>query len=97
MELGLVTSNAGKLCELAAALVQALYGAGSEPELPFAPIIASGPNSASPHHFPGDRKLARGDLLIVDWGATCEGYFSDITRTFVVAAEPTQPQLEAHR
>ena len=83
--------------ELAAALVQALYRAGSEPELPFAPIIASGPNSASPHHFPGDRKLARGDLLIVDWGATCEGYFSDITRTFVVAAEPTQPQLEAHR
>lgn len=82
--------------ELAAALVQALYEAGSEPELPFAPIIASGPNGASPHHFPGDRKLARGDLLIVDWGATCEGYFSDITRTFVVAAEPTQPQLEAH-
>ena len=83
-------------CELAAALLQALYEAGSEPELPFAPIIASGPNGASPHHFPGDRKLARGDLLIVDWGATHAGYFSDITRTFVVAAEPTQAQLAAH-
>ncbi|OIR11283.1 MAG: hypothetical protein BEU05_00885 [Marine Group III euryarchaeote CG-Bathy2] len=82
--------------ELAAVLVQALYRAGSEPELPFAPIVASGPNGAIPHHFPGDRKLAKGDMLIVDWGATCEGYFSDITRTFVVAAEPTQPQIEAH-
>ena len=82
--------------ELAAALVQALHSAGSEPALPFIPIVATGPNGADPHHFPGDRRLARGDLLIIDWGASYHGYFSDITRTFVVAAEPTQEQLAAH-
>lgn len=82
--------------ELASMLVQALHAAGSDPALPFTPIVASGPNAADPHHFPGDRKLAKGDLLIVDWGATHTGYFSDITRTFVVAAEPTEAQLAAH-
>ena len=82
--------------ELATALVQALHSAGSEPALPFIPIVATGPNGADPHHFPGDRRLALGDLLIIDWGASHHGYFSDITRTFVVAAEPTQEQLAAH-
>lgn len=57
---------------------------GSEPELPFTPIVASGPNAANPHAVPGDRQLQEGDLLIIDWGARYEGYVSDITRTFAV-------------
>lgn len=57
---------------------------GSEPDLPFTPIVASGPNAANPHAVPGDRKLQAGDLLIIDWGARYNGYVSDITRTFAV-------------
>ena len=60
--------------------------------LPFPPIVASGPNSASPHHVPGDRALQSGDLLILDWGATASGYISDLTRTFFLA--PLDPELE---
>jgi Xaa-Pro aminopeptidase len=45
-------------------------------------IVASGPNSALPHHHPGDRVLQAGDIVIVDLGAQVDGYKSDLTRTF---------------
>ena len=32
--------------------------------------------------LPSERKLQSGDLLVVDWGATVDGYVSDLTRTF---------------
>jgi len=70
--------------ELAAQLTIQLLKAGSEPELPFNPIVASGPNSALPHATPTDRQLEPGDLLIIDWGARHNGYVSDITRTFAI-------------
>jgi Xaa-Pro dipeptidase len=70
--------------ELAAELTQQLFKAGCDPELPFAPIVSSGPNSANPHAVPSDRKLTPGDLLVIDWGASFGGYFSDITRTFAI-------------
>jgi Xaa-Pro dipeptidase len=72
--------------ELAGELTIQLLQAGSEPELPFSPIVAFGPNSALPHGLPGERKLQQGDLLLVDWGANHRGYISDITRTFSVGA-----------
>jgi Xaa-Pro aminopeptidase len=50
-------------------------------------IVASGPNSASPHHEPSDRVVQAGEVLLLDIGGTVEGYCSDITRTFWVAGE----------
>jgi Xaa-Pro aminopeptidase len=47
-------------------------------------IVASGPNSASPHHEPGDRVIGPGEAVVVDIGGTAEGYGSDITRTLWV-------------
>jgi len=70
--------------ELATRLTLELYQAGSDPELPFAPVVASGPASALPHAVPTDRALAAGDLLLFDWGAARGGYFSDLTRTFAL-------------
>lgn len=43
-------------------------------------LIASGPNTAFPHHHPGERRLAKGDSIILDIGGTLEGFKSDITR-----------------
>ncbi len=63
-------------------LIIQLLEAGSNPGLPFAPIVSFGENSANPHGVPTDRQLQPGDLLLVDWGANCDGYLSDITRTF---------------
>ncbi|MGH9090611.1 MAG: M24 family metallopeptidase, partial [Acidimicrobiales bacterium] len=54
----------------------------------FETIVAAGPNSAKPHHRPGDRPVRPGDPVVVDFGATFEGYRSDMTRTFSVGGEP---------
>ncbi len=48
-------------------------------------IVASGPNSASPHHDPGARVVAAGEPIVFDIGGTLGGYGSDITRTVWVA------------
>ena len=71
--------------EISNELVTQLLRAGSDPEMPFSPIVSSGPNSANPHASPSERKLQPGDLLVVDWGAGFDGYISDLTRTFAVA------------
>ena len=70
--------------EAASELVMQLLKHGSESELPFSPIVSAGPNSANPHASPSTRKLQAGDMLVVDWGATYDGYISDLTRTFAV-------------
>jgi Xaa-Pro dipeptidase len=70
--------------ELSSELVMQLLKHGSEPEMPFAPIVSGGPNAANPHASPTERKLQAGDLLVVDWGAAYDGYISDLTRTFAV-------------
>lgn len=68
--------------EAASELVLQLFRAGSGSELPFSPIVAFGDHSANPHAVPSDRKLTSGDLVLFDWGATIDGYASDLTRMF---------------
>ena len=70
--------------EIAAELTLQTLRSGSDSELPFAPIVASGPNAALPHALPGERRLQAGDLVIVDWGAAHRGYISDLTRTVAI-------------
>jgi len=51
----------------------------------FETIVATGANSAIPHHRPTDAVLAAGDFVKIDFGALVCGYHSDMTRTFVLA------------
>lgn len=73
-------------------------------------IVASGPNSALPHHETGSRALTAGDVVILDYGCVLEGYCSDITltvslgpadadvrRVYEVVWEAQQRALEAIR
>jgi Xaa-Pro aminopeptidase len=62
----------------------------------FPTIVASGPNSAIPHHSPGDRRVEDGDFLKIDFGACYRGYHADMTRTFVVGTEPDAWQVEIY-
>jgi len=63
-------------------------------EVAFETIVASGPNSAIPHHQPTGRALITGDFLKIDFGAKLRGYHSDCTRTFVVGpAQQWQQEL----
>ena len=50
----------------------------------FETIVASGANSAIPHHRPTEAVLAAGDFVKIDFGALIGGYHSDMTRTFVL-------------
>jgi Xaa-Pro aminopeptidase len=60
----------------------------------FETIVAAGPNGAKPHARPGPRRIVDGDLVVIDFGATVDGYRSDMTRTTMVGeATPTQRRM----
>jgi len=63
--------------------------------LAFRPLVQSGPNSAQPHFEPSGRKLAPGDLVLLDFGGAFGGYKADTTRMAVVG-EPDGKQREIH-
>ena len=50
----------------------------------FETIVASGPNSAVPHHRPTDRVLGTGEFVKFDFGSLYRGYHSDMTRTVAI-------------
>lgn len=81
--------------EVASRLTMAILAEGSDPELPFFPIVAGGPNGARPHAVPGDRPLAPGDFVVIDWGARWAGYCSDITRTIAIAGAEPSAEMQA--
>jgi Xaa-Pro aminopeptidase len=62
-------------------------------------IVASGPNSASPHHEPGGRTILPRDAVVMDFGGELGGYYSDTTRTVVVVEPPEgfEPAYEVVR
>ena len=61
-------------------------------------IVASGPNSSSPHHDASERVIGPGEPIVLDIGGTIEGYGSDITRMlWVTGAEGRGPSGEFAR
>lgn len=55
----------------------------------FPTIVASGPNSALPHHEPSNRAIEAGEPIVIDMGAMVDGYCADLTRT-VWVGEPNE-------
>ena len=80
--------------EVAADIERALAAAGFE-DRAFETIVASGPRSALPHARPGRRRLAAGDLVVLDFGGIYDGYCVDLTRTASVG-EPGGQALRMH-
>lgn len=68
----------------------------------FDTIVASGPNAALPHAHPGERRLAEGDVVVLDFGGVYDSYCVDLTRTVSIgkatarAREVYGAVLEAH-
>jgi len=54
--------------------------------LAFEAIVAAGANSALPHAKPTDRKIRKGDFIVIDFGVKCQNYCSDETCTFALGA-----------
>jgi Xaa-Pro aminopeptidase len=78
--------------QLAWELEKIMREAGAD-GMAFPVIVASGPNSALPHHHTGKRPLQSGDTIIIDMGAELNGYCSDLTRTFYLGSQPS-PQFQ---
>lgn len=60
----------------------------------FSTIVASGPNSGTPHHATGNRRLKAGEPVVMDFGGRFPGgYCSDITRTAFVPGKKPDAQI----
>ncbi|MDO8737099.1 MAG: Xaa-Pro peptidase family protein [Thermoleophilia bacterium] len=73
--------------EIAWMLESSMRQSGSGP-MPFEIIVASGPRSAMPHGAATSRVIRSGELVVVDMGASVDGYCSDATRTFATGPLP---------
>lgn len=62
----------------------------------FPTIAGSGPNAAILHYTENDRTLKDGDLLLMDIGASCNGYVADVTRTIPVNGKFSDEQKELY-
>ncbi len=82
--------------EIARRLEEAVRMEGAK-TLPFPVIVASGERSSLPHASPSERRLRHGDLLIIDWGAEAGGYYSDMTRTFIVGGSVSAEKRRVYR
>lgn len=63
--------------------------------LAFDPIVAFGPNAASPHHFSSNTKIGRNNFLLLDFGFKVNGYHSDFTRTLFIG-KPNRFQTKVY-
>ncbi len=80
--------------ELAAEIDYRIRKLGGE-KAAFDTIVASGERSSMPHAIPTGRKFQKGELVLMDFGAVCDGYASDFTRT-VVLGETTREQKQRY-
>src|SRR5207237_10718684 len=108
-ELGVLTEAGRRLSEIAAALASDVRRGRTERDVAmsidwrilqagfdrtaFDTIVASGPNSALPHARPTERKLAEGDVVVLEFGGVYDSYCVDLTRT--VAVGPATPRARA--
>jgi Xaa-Pro aminopeptidase len=81
--------------EIASEISRLNVGLGSESDA-FDIIVASGPRGALPHARPTDRRIRKGDFVLLDFGSTIRGYCSDMTRTLAVGNAPRRLR-EAYR
>lgn len=81
--------------EVAAEIRSRLHARGAT-RVSFDVVVASGPNAARPYLRHGERTIAAGDPVILDFGGFLDGYASDQTRTTVPAGEPPAGFAAAH-
>ncbi|MBO8160888.1 MAG: aminopeptidase P family protein [Thermosipho sp. (in: Bacteria)] len=62
----------------------------------FETIVASGWRGALPHGIASEKKIQKGEPVVVDWGAVYQGYVSDLTRVFCIG-EPDEKVREIHK
>ncbi len=64
----------------------------SDADISFPTIVAFGENAAVPHHHPGEKKLGKRDLILIDFGVQYQNYCSDMTRTFFIGVSTNEQE-----
>jgi Xaa-Pro aminopeptidase len=77
--------------ELQAAFEYAVRRGGAE-AVSFPSIIGSGPNSLIPHYDANERRIEKGDVVVMDVGAEFHGYAADVTRTIPASGRFSKEQ-----
>jgi Xaa-Pro aminopeptidase len=84
-------------CEVLAAAWQKMTTLGSE-WTQCSNIVCSGPYTAPYRRFTSDRVIREGDLVIIDIGGCFNGYWGDLTRTWICGdIRPTPEQMDLHQ
>ncbi|MGI8960701.1 MAG: aminopeptidase P N-terminal domain-containing protein [Bryobacteraceae bacterium] len=78
-----------------AAFTEAMLNRGCE-DYAYPPIIGSGPNGTVLHYEANHRRVERGELVVIDAGAECDYYASDITRTIPVGGKFSSREREIY-
>lgn len=76
--------KAGKTEKELAALFDYIMAKNGSDGVSFDTILLTGTHTSMPHGVPDDRVIKDGDFVLFDFGATKEGYHSDMTRTVAV-------------
>ncbi len=87
--------KAGKTEKELAALFDYLMAKNGSEGVSFDTILLTGSHTSMPHGVPGERKIKDGDFVLFDFGATCQGYHSDMTRT-VAVGHATDEMIECY-
>jgi Xaa-Pro aminopeptidase len=74
--------------------LEAAFYRGGADCIGYETIVASGPNAAALHFSPSERKVRRGDFVLIDAGSEVGRYVADVTRTFVAGRKPSPFQRE---
>lgn len=81
--------------EIALRLEEQLKKAGCR-NIPFDIIVTSGKNSSMPHARPTEKKIEKGDFVIIDWGGEADGYYSDMTRTLLMNCKDLDKKIRVY-
>ncbi|QJR36240.1 aminopeptidase P family protein [Gemmatimonas groenlandica] len=82
--------------EVQADLERALRRQGAE-RPSFSSIVGSGPNGTTLHYNANDRQMKRGEMVVVDIGASFDGYAADMTRSYPVGGQFTPEQRAVYQ
>ncbi len=81
--------------EIASAMTNVYFERGCERSA-YAPIVGSGPNSVVLHYMANRRRMDSGEIVVMDVGAECSGYATDVTRTVPANGKFTPRQREIY-
>jgi Xaa-Pro aminopeptidase len=81
--------------EIAAVMTDTYFSMGCERSA-YSPIVGSGPNSVILHYSANRRRMDSGEVVVMDVGAECGDYATDVTRTVPVNGKFTARQKEIY-